>query len=84
MKKSIPKQLEYINLVANYMIGFNLANKDIYFGFMASDDYAFDAKQVFVGYNGEHKSCHLIFVTENGRADEPVLAIITPRDVYDC
>lgn len=60
------------------------ANKDVYFGFMASDDYAFDAKQVFVGYNGEHKSCHLIFVTENGRADEPVLAIITPRDVYDC
>lgn len=59
------------------------SNKDIYFAFMAEDDYAFDAKQLFIGYNGEHKSCHLIFITEDGRRDQPVKAIVTPRDVFE-
>jgi len=59
------------------------ANKDIYFDFMSKDAFAYDAKMKFIGYNSDHKRCSLIFITENGRKNEPILGIVSPSDVLD-
>ena len=58
-------------------------SKDLYYLFLAKDAFAFDAKQYFIGYNKEHKRCALIFITEHGLRNEPVLAIVSPGDVFN-
>ncbi len=58
-------------------------SKDLYYLFLAKDTFAFDAKQYFIGYNKEHKRCALIFITEHGLRNEPVLGIVSPGDVFN-
>ena len=63
---------------------FDIENsKDLYYLFLPKDTFAFDAKQHFIGYNNEHKRCALIFITEHGLRNEPVLGILSPGDVFN-
>jgi len=57
--------------------------KDIYYEFMSKETYAYEAKMKFIGYNAEHKRCSLIFITQTGNKNEPLLGLVSPRDVLD-
>ncbi len=52
-----------------------------YFAFLPSNAYLYDVQEMFKYTKGRKKLLTVIYITENGRRDEPLIGMLTPWDL---
>ena len=71
-------------LLSEYKQYFVVANnKEEVYEYIARNSYAYEAKDIFNKYAEKGLKCGAIFVTENGKKEESVIAMLTSWDVFE-
>ena len=70
--------------LSNYKEYFSITNnKEEIYVYLPRNAYAYEAKDIFNRYAEKGLKCGAIFITETGKKEEAILAMMTSWDVFD-
>jgi len=74
---------DHIKFSDKYIKPFTLINNQYFntYIFISENTNIIDIKETFKKYKNNTKKISMLFVTRNGKEDEPLLGLITPNDI---